>query len=68
MEISDYYENGQYIGDEFVDYYGKEVEIADDIENGVYAVKFDDGFEADNIFSEELIFNVSFTCPCGYST
>ncbi|MGV6830485.1 MAG: hypothetical protein ACWA5P_02845 [bacterium] len=49
---------GKYIGDEFPDEYGSEIEIGNDDVNGVYAIKFlNNGGEFNNIFEEEIEFN-----------
>ena len=55
MEVK-YWGKGKYIGNELVDEFGKEIEIGNDDENGVYAIKFVDGGEFNNIFEEEIDF------------
>lgn len=52
-----YWGKGIYKGDEFVDEKGTEIEIANDEENGVYAIKFiNSDAEFDNVFEEEIEF------------
>lgn len=52
-----YYTKGKYIGDEFVDNYGDEIEIGNDDVNGVYTIRFvAGGGEFDNVFEEEIEF------------
>jgi len=56
MEVN-YWGKGIYIGEEFVDEYGKDIEVGNDDINGVYAIRFaDSGDEHDNIFEEEIKF------------
>lgn len=53
----EYWGKGTYIGEEFPNEMGNEVEIGNDETNEVYKVKFvDSGFEVDNIFQEEINF------------
>ena len=55
MDGLNYWGKGKYIGTEFVDEHGSEIEVANDDENGVYAIKFvNGGGEFDNIFEEEI--------------
>ena len=57
MNEINYWGKGKYIGNEFVDEQGSEIEIANDEENGVYAIRFiDGGVEFDNVFEEEIEF------------
>ena len=57
MDELNYWGKGKYIGTEFVDEYGSEIEIANDEENEVYAIKFiNGGGEFDNVFEEEIEF------------
>ena len=56
MEI-EYWGKGIYKGDEFVDEKGSEIEVGNDEENGVYAIRFvNGGSEFDNVFEEEIQF------------
>ena len=51
-----YWGKGKYIGKEFPNEYGSDIEIGNDEVNGVYNILFDDGSEFDNIYEEEIFF------------
>tara|TARA_R100000951_G_C2648656_1_gene183546 strand:+ start:1471 stop:1641 length:171 start_codon:yes stop_codon:yes gene_type:complete len=54
----EYWGTGKYIGSEFVDEFGSEIEIGNDEENGVYSIRFTNGGgEFNNVFEEEIEFN-----------
>lgn len=52
-----YHDKGIYIGEEFSNEYGNEIEIGNDDENGVYSIRFiESGAEFNNVFEEEINF------------
>lgn len=52
-----YWGKGRYIGSEFVNEYGSEIEIGNDEENSVYTIRFiNNRSEFNNIFEEEIDF------------
>jgi hypothetical protein len=53
-----YHSNGTYVGEELIGYFGCDIEIGDDENNGVYVVRFSDGNVYDNIFEEEINFKI----------
>lgn len=53
MQRSEYYFKAVYVGEEFPDYIGTVVDVADDLNETGYVFKFPDGSEYDNMHDED---------------
>ncbi len=56
--MAKYTGTGTYRGEEFEDEFGSPIEIGNDEINGVYCIRFPDGTEFDNVFEEEIDFDL----------